>query len=422
MSRCKEIELDDIPDDWRIEKFNVIAQLQHGYQFRNYDFTKTGIKVIKITQIKDDGQVDLSACSFIDEKRCHDFNKFIIKKGDILLALTGATIGKFARYEKDEIVLQNYRVGNFKPLDDQVLNKDYLYYFLSSKFFFHQIIARQTQSAQQNIGKDEINNMSIILPSIDEQKKIGQLLLNIDQKISLLRQQNETLENMAQTLYKHWFVDYEFPDENGNRYKSSGGKMVCSELGEIPEGWELLYIKDLSTYNKGFEPGSKAYNKNKDGVPFYRVKDINVNGQKAEISISSLYNQKYSDYLFDEQDILVSTDGTLGKVYVGGKGYHSSGIVKIRTEYKMFMYSVLKNRFFISYLIQNASGTTIKHAAKVFNVYKFVAKKNYIEQFEDICGHFFEQMIKNIDQIKTLTEVRDILLPKLMSGELRIIG
>ena len=102
-----------IPENWTIKKFDEVVELIHGYQFRTADFTKSGVKVFKITQIKGDGIIDISNCDFIAKERLDNFNKNIIKYDDILMALTGATIGKIARFKSKEICLQNYRVGKF---------------------------------------------------------------------------------------------------------------------------------------------------------------------------------------------------------------------------------------------------------------------------------------------------------------------
>src|SRR5258706_4520518 len=109
----KQSYIGSYPDYWKLVVMDSVAELKHGYQFRTYDFTKEGIKVFKITQIKSDGIIDISSCDYIESSRLASFKKFIIQKGDILMALSGATIGKIARVNSDETVLQNYRVGNF---------------------------------------------------------------------------------------------------------------------------------------------------------------------------------------------------------------------------------------------------------------------------------------------------------------------
>ena len=97
------------------------------------------------------------------------------------------------------------------------------------------------------LTKSDLENLLILVPSLEEQKSVADVLSSLDRKISNLRQQNETLERTAQTLFKHWFVDFEFPNEDGKPYKSSGGEMVRSELGEIPIGWYLLELDNVAT-------------------------------------------------------------------------------------------------------------------------------------------------------------------------------
>ena len=198
--------------------------------------------------------MNLSYCSFEDSNRLEEFKEDIIYKGDILIALTGATIGKIARYNSDEVVLQNYRVGNFFSKDENKLSRNYLFQFLRSNFFFHQILARQTQSAQQNIGKDEINNMDLFLPPFAEQKAIAKVLTAFDDKIELLQAQNKTLETMAQTIFKEWFGKYQIGDE-------------------LPEGWRVGMLEEIATPLKGRNITKKQVQMNLFNLLFYELND-----------------------------------------------------------------------------------------------------------------------------------------------------
>src|SRR5688572_5751478 len=115
----------NIPNDWSVSEFQNVAELKHGYQFRNYDYTEEGIKIFKITQIEGDGKINIANCSTIDKNRLDQFDRVVLNRGDILMALTGATIGKIAKFNTEELLLQNYRVGNFLPLNSDVLDKEY---------------------------------------------------------------------------------------------------------------------------------------------------------------------------------------------------------------------------------------------------------------------------------------------------------
>ena len=161
------------PIHYKIEKFNKYVFLRHGFQFRDYDFTEEGVKIVKITQLNPNGYLDLTKANTIGESRIKEFSDIVINEGDILMALTGGTIGKIIRADiKGEILLQNYRVGNFIPLNSEELDKDYLYLQLSSPFIQKQINYHVRETGQPNIGKGDFRKIFLVIPPIDEQKQI----------------------------------------------------------------------------------------------------------------------------------------------------------------------------------------------------------------------------------------------------------
>jgi type I restriction enzyme S subunit len=190
--------------NWPTVKFNHYIRLRHGYQFMNYDFTSTGIKVVKITQLSPNGSLDLSEATYIDESRLYEFNDILINEGDILMALTGGTIGKIIRVEKvEEPLLQNYRVGNFFPANDKI-SKDYLFWVLSSEMILSQIFYEQRETGQPNIGKENFNSFIIPLPPKEEQptivkhiqeetQKIDDTVFKIEQEIRLMQEYRTAL-------------------------------------------------------------------------------------------------------------------------------------------------------------------------------------------------------------------------------------
>ena len=300
---------------------------------------------------------------------------------------------------------------------------EFVYYlFLNNVDYLKQ---HASGSTFQELSASTLKNLEFRLPEYDVQKEITSILGDIDDKIELLREQNKTLEAIAQALYKRWFVEFEFPNEEGKPYKSSGGKMVDSELGEIPEGWSVGEITELFDFIKGVEPGFSNYFKYKisdEYIPFYRVQNISGNNSKPDIFIEkSSSNRK----IFNEDDILVSLDGTIGKVFIGGSGSYSSGIRKVISKNNVIgqclIYCFLKSDYFQNGLILFSSGeTTIKHAGKSLENLKFVCKQDIFEQFTEITNPIFEKMIANLSQIQTLSALRDALLPKLMSGKVRV--
>jgi len=197
----KDTEIGKIPKEWDVVRFGDYVELRHGYQFRNYDFVKKGLKVLKIEQLQANGSVDLTNCSHIAESRLEEFRDVVVRRGDILMALTGGTLGKVARIRVDiESVLQNYRVGNFIPRNESKLSKSYLYHILSSASFLRQIFSKVNQAAQPNIGKADFENLRLPLPNMVEQQKIDEILGTVDKKLELEQKQNDTLRNIRQGL------------------------------------------------------------------------------------------------------------------------------------------------------------------------------------------------------------------------------
>ena len=195
----------EIPIHWIISKFNFYIKLRHGYQFRDYDFTDSGTKIIKITQLHKDGFLDLSNCSFIDENRVENFEDILIKKDDILMCLTGGTIGKIIKVGKvEEPLLQNYRVGHFSSKNDKIIINNFLFFLMSSDVINGQIFFGIRETGQPNIGLEDFGKMKICIPSISEQEEIVEYINNniteIDNLVSVEQRRIDTLKEYRQSL------------------------------------------------------------------------------------------------------------------------------------------------------------------------------------------------------------------------------
>lgn len=175
----KDSPLGRIPKEWECVNFGEYIELVHGYQFRNYDFTETGISVVKIGQVKENG-LDLSQCSFINPNRAQLFAKQTINNGDVLMALTGATLGKACIVSGlNSPVMQNYRVGRFEPIFINDVDKTFLFYTLKSSLFLGQIFNNVNEAAQGNVGKSDFKKSFFIKPPFEEQLKIVQYIEKI---------------------------------------------------------------------------------------------------------------------------------------------------------------------------------------------------------------------------------------------------
>lgn len=180
----KESKLGWIPKEWNEEIFGEQIELVHGHQFRNYDFTEFGVAVVKIGQVKPDN-VDLSNCSFVSADRMEEFRNETIRNGDVLMALTGATLGKACLVSGlSNPVLQNYRVGRFEPkVKEKDIDKSYLYYTLTAGELLNQIFNKVNSGAQGNIGKADFEKAFFKKPPFTEQKLIAERLNSLNKKL-----------------------------------------------------------------------------------------------------------------------------------------------------------------------------------------------------------------------------------------------
>ena len=197
----KESNLGWIPKEWEEKIFGKEVDLIHGHQFRNFDFTEYGIPIVKIGQVKPEN-IDLSNCSYIDLRREEEFQNEIIRNGDVLMALTGATLGKACLVKGlNGIALQNYRVGRFEPIiRENDIDKVFLYYLLIAGELLTQIFNKVNSGAQGNIGKADFEKATFKKPNFTEQKEIAGRLASIDSKLQVEQNYLHKLQQIKQGL------------------------------------------------------------------------------------------------------------------------------------------------------------------------------------------------------------------------------
>ena len=239
----------------------------------------------------------------------------ILKEGDIILTARG-TVGEVGRIVKPMAFNQSCFGLRAKT---GIVTSDFLYYKL--KTIMKNIKNHSHGSVFNTINRETFKHIFIDLPSLEEQKRIGNILTALDDKIELNNQMNQTLEEIASLLYKRWFVDFEFPDDKGNPYKSSGGEMVDSELGMIPKGWEVKELGEFITLINGYAFKSGSYSK--DGnYKIITIKNVldnkfitNSTNKILEIPDNVIENQKLKI-----GDVLISLTGNVGRVCVVTEG------------------------------------------------------------------------------------------------------
>lgn len=322
--------------------------------------------------------------------------------------------GKFDAYQRTYII---------KPKAD-VIDIDYLYYFLKFKLNFLQ--SQSIGSATKYLTKPILDNLEVYCPEKKmKQKAISSILKFLDKKLELNKKIIANLEELSQTLFKRWFVDFEFPDENGNPYKSSGGKMIDSELGKIPKNWEISTVKNMSTrINSGGTPSRKIEDYWVNGnIPWLKTKEIKNNIiLKTEEKITEKGLIKSSAKFIKEKATVIAMYGaTAGKIgYIGKPMTMNQACCAVESDYPIFIY-----KYFITnsdYIKTLASGSAQQNLNKktVEELSIIRPEKNILLLFEKLLNNTMEMMKVKIIENSELVKLRDTLLPKLMSGEIEI--
>ncbi len=359
-----------------------------------------------------------------------DYNKFKLLKNDLIIARTGNTIGV------NKIILANNLKSVFNNglirlrANEEKAFPKFIYYTMQQKEFknFIESIAFGT-STQPNMKIQDLLNFKIPNFRLETQEKIASILSALDDKIEINNEMNKTLEEMAQTLFKRWFIDFDFPNENGEPYRSSGGKMVDSELGEIPEGWEVGNFENIGIIASGGTPSKsneEYYTKN--GIPWITPKDLSLNKNKfitkGSLDITEKGLAKSSTKLLPKGTVLFSSRAPIGYLAIAevnvttNQGFKS--IIPNNSENTEFIYQLLKE--ITPHIESIAGGSTFKEISsqgmKSINITipSDLILKKYFEITES-----FNKKIQNLEkEIQSLTEIRDTLLPKLMSGEIEV--
>lgn len=311
---------------------------------------------------------------------------------------------------------------------EELVDPDFLFAQLTTSTItdYLQQIAENSTSTYPAIKAKDIEVLEINLPKMEVQKKIGELSSLLAKKIELNNQMIDTLEEMASTLFKRWFVDFEFPDENGDPYRSSGGKMIDSELGEIPEGWEVDELSSLFDFNprETLKKGSLATK-----IEMKVLNDsIMIDNWAVEEFKGSGTKFKNGDTLFARITPCLE-NGKKGFVDMLGEdevGFGSTEYIIIRpksinSEYLGYFYSTLDD--FRNYAIANMNGSSGRQRvnAATLAVYKIVKPTSYyLKELNNKIEPMVKQMTACRNENITLVDTRDTLLPKLLSGELEV--
>ncbi|MEG5175914.1 restriction endonuclease subunit S [Microcoleus sp. B3-D7] len=397
----------------------------------------SGIPSIRTTDIKG-GVIDFRGANKVSEETYKVWTERLEPQPHDLILAREAPVGEIGIIPKGQRACLGQRTVLIRPNPDKVY-PHYLLYLMQSRGVQHEMQIRAAGSTVTHLNMCDIRELDLPdLPPLEVQCQIGDTLANLDRKIENLRKQNETLEAIAQTLFKHWFIDFEFPNEDRKPYKSSGGEMVQSELGEIPAGWRAIKLGVLVNTINGYS--YKGTDLGESDIALVNLKNFDRNGGFRLDGFKEIITSNYHDrHLVEPNDLLVAhTDLTQNAEVLGNpilvqplskysRYVLSMDLVKITSKNSkinnFYLYYLLSSRFFKQHCIGYANGTTVLHLNKsAIPEYKFSMPidSSTIEDFQAVASGVRKRITNNLKQIQTLTKTRDVLLPQLMSGKLRI--
>ena len=348
------------------------------------------------------------------------FNKKIAEKGSILMSVR-APVGDL------NIAPEKISIGRgLCSLNAKNKNNHFLFYLL--KYFRKSFLNKETGTIFGSINKNDILNLEVNYPICEKiQTKISNILLSLDEKIELNRKINQNLEEIAQTLFKRWFIDFEFLNEEGNPYKSSEGKMIKSELGEIPEGWRVGSIKEIGNVVTGKTPNTKIKKYYNGIIPFITIPDIHnkIYITKTERTLSELGNNCQKEKILPQNTIVVSCIATVGLVGITTRPSQTNqqiNAIILKNEETLFYFFNYLKRIKTKLILIGSSGTaTLNINKSIFEKIEIIIPKleimiNFNKKLKDI--YLKIKLLQ--EETEKLIEVRDYLLPKLMNGEIDV--
>ena len=379
---------------------------------------KTGEKEIRLCNY-----TDVYKNTYIDKNRavnfmiasCNEkeFEKFLLKKGQVSITKDSEKandIGVSTYIEEDfQDVVLGYHLALITPYKEKLDGKYLNYWFNTSqaKRYFENNVGGSGQ--RFTLPLDVILSTPLCLPNIEKQKKISSILFSLDKKIQLLHQINDNLAELAKIIYDYWFVQFDFPDENGKPYKTSGGKMVYNEVlkREIPEGWE---VKKLGEIAELYQPKTIS------------EKEMLTNGKYLVYGANGIVG-RYDQYNHTEPMVTITCRGnTCGNINFTEPFSWITGnamVVKSKNNYSIdYLYNLLS----ISNIKKVISGSAQPQITRtnLETLLCIAPNDRVIKLYDSYTNKYFEQRLNNLKQIQHLQSLRDWLLPMLMNGQVSV--
>ena len=407
--------------EWKKYKLGEVTDILPGYAFKSKDFGKSGIPVIKIKDIAPPS-INMLGTECVDTSayELSKISKYIIGKGDYVVAMTGATIGKIGRQKENILAYLNQRVARIKAKEGVCDN--FIYYTISGEAF-QQFVQNNidSNSAQENISATSIGRYPLMLPPLEEQKRIAGVLSSLDDKIDLLNRENATLEALAETLFRHYFIEKPDPEWKEGKVGDYVIETIGGEWGtETSEGESNMPVRCLR------------------GADIAHLND----GIATRTPLRYIKPSKYEKIKPNNGDVILEISGGTDTCSTGRVAYINEGVkqlfdypivfsnfcrlLRVKEEYTYFVYCYFRHlhkqgEFFN--LENGSSGIhNLNYKAALYDDlgWPVPTEEKLVIVFGEKVKPYFDKINTNKKQILSLSAQRDTMLPRLMSGEVKV--
>lgn len=383
---------------------------QNGYAFKSKDFVREGkYKIVKIKELKDGLVQFFDDTAEVDLPDNFDFDKYIIRKGDVLFALTGdpvnkpnplSWVGRVAYYNYDEPALLNQRVCKAIPKTD--IPSDFLYYFFRQNREFYRLASKATGSASQaNISTKTIEQHNINIPDVENVKKIVTFLKNIDDNILYNNRINRNLSEQAKALFEEELLKFD----------------------SVPEGWKKGSLSDIADYLNGLAMQKFRSGDDEKGLPVLKIKELRQGSCDANSELCSL-NIK-PEYIIHDGDVIFSWSGSLlVDFWCGGECGLNQHLFKVTSKKydKWFYYAWTLYHLDRFIAVAADKATTMGHIKReeLSKAEVLIPDSDSYKRIGEVLGPLYDMIISNRVENRRLATLRDELLPMLMSGKMDV--
>lgn len=396
-----------------------------GYRAKNSELSCVGIPFARAGNIN--SGFNFENADLFPTNQLHKVGDKVSKAFDVVFTSKG-TVGRFAFVKSyTPSFVYSPQLCFWRSLKYSFLDPRFLYYWMHSKEFLEQVYAVKGQTDMADyVSLTEQRRMHITIPEISEQIGIVRTLSALDDKIELNNAINKNLEEIAQALFKRWFVDFEFPNENGEPYKSSGGEFEESELGLIPKGWKVGRATDIFDVQSGGTPKTSTSEYWNGEIPFFTPKDCSnslyVIETEKTITEDGLNN--CNSKLFKTDTVFITARGTVGKVALAGRdmAMNQSCYALVAKSGYTQKYVFHLTQQLVNVLRKNASGAVFDAitVSTFQNLKTTLPDIELVRHFDGLVNGLYSLLLEKANETQTLQQLRDTLLPKLMSGEIRV--